>query len=88
MSTYRKKPVLVEAFRLPADNEEASDELIEFLCDIPNSCSEKDGALAIETLEGTMIALPGDYIIKGVTGEYYPCKPDIFNATYDEVIEQ
>lgn len=41
--------------------------------------------IAIDTLEGTMRALPGDYIIRGVQGEFYPCKPDIFAATYDEV---
>lgn len=39
----------------------------------------------IETLEGTMQARPGDYIIRGVQGEFYPCKPDIFAATYEEV---
>lgn len=41
--------------------------------------------IAINTLEGTMRALPGDYIIRGVQGEFYPCKPDIFDATYEEV---
>lgn len=41
--------------------------------------------IAIETLEGTMAAQPGDWIIRGVQGEFYPCKPDIFAATYDEV---
>ena len=42
---------------------------------------------AIETLEGTMWAQPGDWIIKGVQGEFYPCKPDIFEATYEIVKE-
>jgi len=41
--------------------------------------------IAIETLEGEMRATVGDYIIKGVKGEFYPCKPDIFEASYDEV---
>lgn len=41
--------------------------------------------LPIETLEGTMTAMPGDYIITGVQGEKYPCKPDIFHATYEKV---
>lgn len=40
---------------------------------------------AIDTLEGTMIAAPGDWIIRGVQGEFYPCKPDIFEATYEPV---
>lgn len=43
------------------------------------------GALYINTLEGTMMANNGDYIIRGVKGEYYPCKPDIFEATYEAV---
>ena len=41
--------------------------------------------ISIKTLEGTMHAIPGDWIIKGVKGEFYPCKPDIFAATYDEI---
>lgn len=40
-------------------------------------------AIAINTLEGEMMAMPGDYIIKGVQGEFYPCKPDIFESTYE-----
>jgi hypothetical protein len=50
---------------------------------------EGDGEvrLHIPTLEGDMIARPGDYIIKGVNGEFYPCKPDIFAKTYEEVSE-
>src|SRR5690606_3184601 len=43
------------------------------------------GQLTIPTLEGTMIANPGDWIIKGIKGEFYPCKPDIFEATYEPV---
>ena len=45
----------------------------------------KTHVLKIETLEGVMNASVGDYIIKGVNGEYYPCKPDIFEKTYEEV---
>lgn len=41
--------------------------------------------ISIDTLEGTMYASPGDWIIRGVKGEFYPCKPDIFEATYDKV---
>lgn len=43
------------------------------------------GDLVIETLEGNMRASPGDFIIRGIKGEYYPCKPDIFEATYEVV---
>jgi hypothetical protein len=44
-----------------------------------------DGLIVIRTLEGDMKVSPGDYVIRGVQGEFYPCKPDIFQATYDEV---
>ena len=47
-----------------------------------------DGALMIRTLEGDMRATPGDYIIKGVKGEFYPCKPDIFEQSYDKAEEE
>lgn len=47
----------------------------------------EDGDLIIFTLEGQLLASPGDYIIRGVKGELYPCKPDIFDATYEKVDE-
>lgn len=47
-----------------------------------------DNAIAISTLEGTMHAVPGDWIIRGVKGEFYPCKPDIFAATYEPVEDE
>lgn len=50
-----------------------------------NTQEEDDYSLGIPTLEGIMQASIGDYIIKGIRGEYYPCKPDIFKVTYDEV---
>lgn len=49
------------------------------------SIDPSDGALLIATLEGVMKAQPGDWIIRGVKGELYPCKPDIFDATYEPV---
>lgn len=79
---YRKKPVVIEA-RLAAANE------YDVLCDIVAWCGgraidEGKGVIAIDTLEGTMVVDAGDYVIKGVQGEFYPCKPDIFDATYEE----
>ena len=47
-----------------------------------------DGSVDIKTLEGVVHANPGDYIIRGVMGELYPCKPDIFNKTYDIIEEE
>lgn len=87
---YRKKPVVIEAMQLPAINEDATEELIDFLNSMDRNydwSSERDGCLVIKTLEGDHLAQPGDYIIRGIKGEYYPCKPDIFEATYDKIEE-
>lgn len=86
MPKFRKKPVEIEAWQLPPIGEAASDEFLEFLHTMDREWScERDGTLSIYTLEGEMMASPGDYIIKGIKGEYYPCKPDIFEMTYDPV---
>ena len=83
---YRKKPVVIEAMQLTADNvHEAAawsgaDLGYTFGAPAPD-------ALDIHTLEGTMAAHLGDWIIRGVQGEFYPCKPDIFAATYEPVKE-
>ena len=75
---YRKKPVEIEAIQY--NNNKA--EIEEF---VGKELKEDSGSLVISTLEGDMKAMPGDYIIRGVSGEYYPCKPDIFEMTYEEV---
>ncbi len=81
---YRKKPVVIDAMQLPPLNEDASTELKDFLHAMKEDWeSEKDGYVVIHTCEGDMVAKPGDWIIKGVKGEYYPCKPDVFALTYD-----
>lgn len=84
MSKYRKKPVVVEA-NLYYDNAKVVLEWIGMNGGLASI--EKDGSIHITTLEGLMKAQPGDWIIKGVKGEFYPCKPDIFDATYEEVVE-
>lgn len=87
---YRKKPVIIEAIQF----EDTSDRIIEiheFMGGdtIRVNYEDKDNPyLKIETLEGTMKASVGDYIIKGVNGEFYPCKPDIFEKTYERVIDE
>jgi hypothetical protein len=82
---YRKKPVVVEAMRLDKTSESFKAAYI-FLGKNVDFAAAQDGALInISTLEGTMQARVGDYIIKGVHGEFYPCKPDIFEATYEPV---
>jgi len=86
MSKFIKKPVEIEAVQWTGKNEE---EIMEFCKDlIPENRDEQriflaeDNTLGILTLEGTMTANIGDWIIKGVKGEFYPCKPDIFEASY------
>lgn len=81
MSEYRKKPVVIEAYSI-LGNEEPPTWLHAAFGDGTIKV-EDDGAMLIETLEGVMRAAPGDWIIKGVKGEFYPCKADIFQATYE-----
>lgn len=76
---YRKKPVEIEAIKWNGDNLK---EVLDFSKDA--YLGKDDCTLFIETLEGDMKASIGDYIIKGVNGEFYPCKPDIFEKTYDK----
>lgn len=80
MAQYRKKPVIIEAIQLTEGN---IDSLIKFCGD--KIKSHPLTGVVIETLEGNMLASKGDYIIKGIKGEFYPCKPDIFEATYEPV---
>ena len=95
---YKKKPIVVEAFCWTGDENQLEDptgrtEMVrsgrgEVLTEErgylgmglnPRIC------LAIKTLEGIHYALPGDYIIRGIKGEVYPCKPDIFKQTYEPI---
>lgn len=75
---YRKKPVTVEAVQWTGENHA---EMCEFIDPEVFEIIPREG-LVIHTLEGDHHASPGDYIIKGVNGEFYPCKPDIFAKTY------
>ncbi len=81
MGIYRKKPVVIEAFEFTGDN---SARIIAWA--YPR-IAEEDGQLRIRTLEGVMYADPGDWIIRGVEGEYYPCKDSIFEKTYERADE-
>jgi hypothetical protein len=96
MPIFRKKPVEIEAQRFDGTWESVNDWLLSL-----GHAEDDDGTdggpacwmaagdeapgLYIDTLEGTMHASPGDWIIRGVKGEFYPCKPDIFEATYEPV---
>ncbi|WP_445671759.1 hypothetical protein [Paenibacillus sp. FSL L8-0708] len=87
MAKYRKKPVVIEAFKWTGGPDQAEDPqwIIERIK--MGQVSFANGLMYIKTLEGIMESQPGDYIIRGVKGEIYPCKPDIFEATYEEVVE-
>ena len=76
---YKKKPVVVSAVKWDGSN------LQEINTFTDNKAMIKNNTLIIPTLEGTMAAGVGSYIIKGVKGEYYPCRGDIFEDTYEEV---
>ena len=84
----RKKPVVIEAVQF-VDTEESILKLSELGLDpVRIDYADLDNPiLKIETLEGLMIATEVDYIIKGVQGEFYPCKPEIFKETYEKVEE-
>lgn len=84
---YRKKPVVIEAVQwLPDKSPHSFPEWWQHhMLMHPDRFNEESGAFTIRTLEGDMIANVGDWIIKGVKGEFYPCKPDIFKATYEPV---
>ncbi len=85
MPKFRKKPVVIEAVQIPFPDAE-SYSLFPNDPDIIFKCENGQIVEAIiSTLEGTMLASLGDWIIRGVKGELYPCKPDIFAATYEAV---
>lgn len=82
MAFFKKKPVVIEAIRFDGENYE---EVAKFTLGgvaIPMAPAH---TLLIKTIEGDMLARAGDWIIRGVAGEFYPCKPKIFEATYEPV---
>ena len=93
MAFFRKKPVVIEAVQFQNINREEIQQFVgkELKQEIHSDTAYEAGmgapisSLTIETLEGNMKALPGDWIIKGVNGEFYPCKNDIFEKTYEKV---
>lgn len=83
MAKYRKKPVVINAVQWTGFN---LDEILKFAYKTRRiRFADNLQDLHIETLEGVMTANEGDWIIKGVAGEIYPCKPDIFEQTYESV---
>jgi hypothetical protein len=91
MAKFRKKPVVIDAYRF-----DGTWQSVRSLNPGPNQILFVDrvrhggyttNQLDVRTLEGTMTANEGDWIIRGVKGEFYPCRPDIFAATYEAVAE-
>lgn len=80
MTKYIKKPVEIEAIQWNGEN---LNEIVMFTN--MHNLQYGESKLKIKTLEGNIIASIGDYIVKGIKGEFYPCKPDIFEQTYDKV---
>lgn len=78
---YRKKPVVIEAIEYHTDDVL---EAVKFVGESNCYLRPIEKEFYIETLEGDMLVSDGDYIIKGIKGEFYPCKPDIFEATYEK----
>lgn len=93
MPKFRKKPVVINAFQWTGNWEEFTKWLVSLGEDVsensdgPAMWRNADASLTIDTLEGDMRGDLNDWIIRGVNGEYYPCKPDIFEKTYDAEIE-
>jgi len=85
MPKYRKKPVVIDAIQWTGSNwQEVHDWIMQWDLQDPGvSCLK--GIVTIDTLEGVMTASKKDFIIRGIQGEFYPCKPDIFEASYEPV---
>lgn len=89
---FRKRPVIIEARQINADDWEEVGRIAQWcqadLVDIENFLAHDDKAvMVITTLEGPMYADDGDWIVRGIKGEFYPVKPDIFEATYESVVQ-
>lgn len=90
MNLFKTKPTFIHALQWTGDNIK---EIQKFVPGVRMGEVEiqkgpewiKTGGLVIETLEGSMLAATGDWIIKGIRGEFYPCKPDVFAAKYEQV---
>ncbi len=91
MQKYRKKPVVVDAWQLPLTKEDRASIIFKMqgherdIIILESDEQNRDTKLSIKTLEGTMTAENDDWLIRGVEGEFYPCKNSVFEATYEKV---
>lgn len=84
---YRKKPVVIDAMQLTMETRDAVYFWVTQTTPGYGCYIDEEGGLVIRTLEGPLHASEGDFIIRGVQGEFYPCKPAIFEATYEKVTD-
>lgn len=82
MQQYIKKPVVIEAVQYTGNN---YSEIRDFM---QADFKITDTGIIIKTLEGNHLAKPSDFIIRGIKGEFYPCKEEIFNLTYDKIKQE
>jgi hypothetical protein len=96
MFKYRKKPVVIEAFEFRSEPNDQTSDYPNWFMEALRKQPGEPGAIymapdsdewRVNTLEGFHVISDGDYIIQGIKGELYPCKPDIFEATYEAVTE-
>ena len=91
MAKYCKKPVVIEAVQFDGTLQSVDGfmpyEAFEYRPGYRMPAGSAPPSLTVHTLEGAMLAQVNDYIIKGIDGEFYPCKPDIFRRSYDKVSE-
>lgn len=86
MPRFRKKPVVIEAMQYPGVRElKDAEKVFQWLDSFGVKHRHTNDGVLLPTLEGDMTASPGDWIIRGVQGEFYPCKPDIFEESYEPV---
>ena len=78
MAKYRKRPIIIEAICFIGNDKEIMD-----FCPTARDLEDTKPNLIIPTLEGDHLVSVGDFVIKGIKGEFYPCKPDIFEQTYE-----
>lgn len=83
MGWFKKRPVVIEAVKIPIIGE--LDEEAKRFLNVPQIRPLTGGAYRVETKEGPLIAYRGSWIIRGLAGEYYPCDDQVFLATYDQV---
>ena len=90
MAKYRKRPVVIEAEQWKnGDWRETSEFIRQAVCQRPDCPTSGEDAIPhIHTLEGPHLISEGDWIIRGIKGEFYPCKPDIFEQTYEPAAQQ